>query len=105
MCPVKTAMPGDGALDVVFTRSPGSLRTLGLVPSYLAGRSGRHPREFMFRRGRNIEIRSDAPLIVNYDDIVSFDTSLSVELLPGALKFVDAGKQGYRGALHERDAR
>jgi diacylglycerol kinase family enzyme len=98
-CPVRSARPDDGLVDVLFARAGGPFRTLSLVPAYLNGNAEKFPRDFMVKRGRRLTIRSGYPLVICFDDLIFFDSSLTVELLPGALRFVDAGGQGYRGAL------
>jgi diacylglycerol kinase family enzyme len=95
--PIRSARPEDGMLDVLLARSAGPLRTLALVPFYITGKYRRFSGDFIFRRGRKLTIRSDSPLAINFDDITSFDSALSIELLPRAVNFVDPGGRGYVG--------
>ena len=97
MHPVNSALPNDGILDALIPRSCGILKTCCLLPFYVGGRHKKFPRDFIHKRGRKITIRSEYPLIVSLDDIVFFDTELTVELLPGAVQFIDPTKQGYQG--------
>lgn len=97
--PVPTAMPNDGVLDILFARSAGRLRTLRLIPFYIQGLYDRFPGDFMLRRARRISVRSKIPILMNFDDLVFYSNSCSIEVLPGAVNFVDAAGQGYRGAL------
>jgi diacylglycerol kinase family enzyme len=97
MHPIKSAMPNDGILDMLSTRSMGTFKTFFLFPFYKSGYYKISPRNFMLKKGKKIHIRSEATLQICMDDIVFFEPDLEVELLPSAIKFVDAGKHGYKG--------
>ena len=96
--PVTGARLDDGVLHILFARGgsvPGALR---LAPFYLWGRStGASRRELFIEKARNISIRSDTPILIGLDDIVFYGTNLTVELLPGALRFVDVSAPGDNG--------
>jgi len=97
MHPINNALPNDGILDVILARSSGILRIHCLLPFYATGRHASFPRHFTLRRGRKITIRSELPLLISLDDAVFFDTELTVNLLPGAVQFIDPAGQEYRG--------
>jgi diacylglycerol kinase family enzyme len=97
--PQPAAMPNDGMLEVLLGRSTGYLRMLRLFPLFISGRLDEYIRGIIKKRARKISIRSETPVLVNMDDIVFYETNFTVELLPGALRFVDASGRGYRGAL------
>jgi len=99
MHPVNNAMPNDGVMDILFARSRGILRMSGFLPFYLTGRSGWFPGEFSLKQGRKIIVNSEDPLLIILDDVVFFDIQFTLELLPGAVRFVDASRHGYKGAL------
>jgi diacylglycerol kinase family enzyme len=102
-CPLRAARPDDGMLDILFANAAGPFRTFSLLPFYVKGRYYQFPADFMMKRGRKLSIRSESPLILNFDGITHFDTGLTIELLPGAVKFADPSRQGYQGALsHEK---
>jgi len=94
--PLKLTMPYDGNLDMIFIRDKGLLTYL-LYPFYMTGNYKLFPNIFSWKQGRKINIRSDEPLIVSMDDEIFYMSELSVELLPSAVKFVDASEQGYIG--------
>jgi diacylglycerol kinase family enzyme len=100
MHPVNNAIPNDGMLDILFSRSRGILRTFGLYPFYLTGRSGRFPGEFTLKQGRKISVSSEDLLLICMDGEVCFDTQFTIELLPAAVRFVDAGRHGYKGMIN-----
>jgi diacylglycerol kinase family enzyme len=93
--PVKSAAPDDGILDMLLIRSKGVLRTYGKYPFYVTGRYKWFPRSFIFKQGRKINVHSDAPLILSMDGEVFYEPALTVEVLPAAVRFVDASWQGY----------
>jgi diacylglycerol kinase family enzyme len=97
--PQPAAMPNDGALDILLCRSAGFLHMMRLLPAFITGRLDGHIEGVIRKRARKISIRSETPVLVNLDDIVFYDTDFTLELLPGALRFVDAPGRGYRGAL------
>lgn len=94
--PIPSAMPNDGFLDVLLVRSAGRLRTASLVPFYVQGWHDKFS-DFTFRRARRITISSRQPIIAALDDVVFFDTSLTIELLPSAVCFADPTMKGYLG--------
>lgn len=79
-CLVRTAMPRDGLLEILFAGCNGSA-------------------DFCIRQGRNITIHSGEPVCYSLDGVVFFDTSLKIELLPAAIQFVDVTGRGYLGGL------
>ena len=100
--PVNNAMPNDGILDILLIRGRGGLKAFFLLPFYLSGRYKKFPRIFTYKQGGKINIRSDSHLIVSMDDQVFCENELAMELLPSAVNFVDAGRQGYKGGGDDR---
>ena len=100
---VITAMPNDGVLDALFFRSAGSFKTALLIPPFTKGEFRRFPKYFTLKQMKKIEIRSDDPLLVDLDGEAFFDTSLSVEIIPKAVKIVAPGGIEYqrRAGDHE----
>jgi len=96
--PVNKAMPNDGILDMLTIRSQGILRTLLLFLFYTSGNYKIFPRNFSLKQGKKIKIRSDDTLLISMDGIVFYESELDIELLPAAVRFVDASRHGYRGA-------
>jgi diacylglycerol kinase family enzyme len=95
--PQSSARPDDGILDIIASRGGNPLEIIFKTPRYLKGSFTTSSADFTLRRGRKIVIRSKDPLIINLDDIVFFDTEITVEVLPGAVRFVDVTMQGYQG--------
>ncbi|MCL2138153.1 MAG: hypothetical protein FWH41_01320 [Treponema sp.] len=100
--PLSKAMPNDGLLDVLIIKGNGPLRTFSLFPFYVYGQYHLFKKNFIFKQGSKIKVHSDSSIIYSMDDFVFFDRELEIELLPGALRFIDAGKQGYIGASNEK---
>ncbi|MDR1576590.1 MAG: hypothetical protein LBS37_11340 [Treponema sp.] len=96
--PAPAAMPNDGMMDIILTRDRNPLRAVALLPFYMRGRQERFPGDFVLKRGRKIRISSEEPFLSTCDGVIFYRKVFSVELLPGALRFVDAARQGYRRA-------
>ncbi|MDR0553696.1 MAG: hypothetical protein LBG76_02705 [Treponema sp.] len=101
--PVESAMPDDGELDVLVSSAMGLFKILRLIVPYLHGKYHKYPRVFTLTKGRKIEIRSNAPMYICFDDIIFMDYRLTVELLPGAVNFVDVTNHGYLRFTERRD--
>jgi diacylglycerol kinase family enzyme len=99
--PVKDAMPNDGILDMLTARTHGGLQTCFLYPFYVSGNYRLFPRNFSLKRGKNIKIRSENPLVISMDGIVFFESELEIEILPSAVQFVDPSRHGYGGRAHD----
>jgi diacylglycerol kinase family enzyme len=98
MYPAPYARPDDGELDIILIRPGKNLfDVFRNMPAYLKGRITGNTPGLELRQGRKIVLRSPDPLVINLDDIVFFDTDTTVEVLPGALRFVDVTGNGYLG--------
>jgi diacylglycerol kinase family enzyme len=95
--PINNAKPNDGILDMLTTRTKGSLQTCFLYPFYVSGNYRLFPRNFFMKQGKKISIHSDNTLVLSMDGIVFFESEIDIELLPSAVHFVDASRFGYRG--------
>jgi diacylglycerol kinase family enzyme len=96
--PVRTSMPNDGILDMIIPNGQGRRRGFRILPLFLSGSRKTLPRHFIYKQFRKISVNSDKILRVNLDGIVFFETGIDLELLPSALRFVDATRRGYKGA-------
>ena len=96
MRPVNNAVPDDGILDILLTRVR-KIITYFLFPFYITGRYKIFPGIFTLKQGRKVSIRCEEPLVISMDNEVFFENELSVELLPSAVKFVNAGRHDYTG--------
>ncbi|MDR0689865.1 MAG: hypothetical protein LBG08_06335 [Spirochaetaceae bacterium] len=100
---VPTAVPDDGALDMMAARQVGSLKILRLIPEYLKGRYYKYPSICTLRRVQKVSIRSESPLLVNLDGESFFDSELTIEIIPSAVNIVAVNNLAYRrrGEYHE----
>lgn len=96
--PITAAMPNDGILNMLTIKCQGAFNIIFLTPFYLSGHHKLFPRNFVAKQGRKISISSESTLQIAMDGIVFFESGLDIELLPAAIRFVDAGKHGYKGA-------
>jgi diacylglycerol kinase family enzyme len=76
----------------------GRRQVFRMLPLFLSGSKKMPPRHFVYKQLQKININSDKILRVNLDGIVFFETGIELELLPSALRFVDATRRGYKGA-------
>jgi diacylglycerol kinase family enzyme len=93
---VITAVPDDGTLDMMVAREVGSLNALRLISEYLKGRYYKFPSICTLKRVRKVSIRSESPLLVNLDGEAFFDSELTIEILPKAVKVVAVNNLAYR---------
>jgi len=99
--PVKTAMPNDGILDMIIPQGQGRRQAFRMLPLFLSGSGKTIPKHFLYKQLRKMNVSSDKILRIDLDGIVFFETGLELELLPSALRFVDATRRGYKGAVDD----
>jgi len=99
--PVRNAMPNDGICDMIIPQGKGRHQVFRMLPLFLSGSRKPTPKHFTYKQLRKITVNSDKILRVNLDGIVFFESSLELELLPSALRFVDATRRGYKGVGDE----
>ncbi|MCL2269843.1 MAG: hypothetical protein FWC24_00725 [Treponema sp.] len=95
--PVNNAVPNDGILNMLTVQLRGVLKLIFLYPFYMSGKYTMFPRNFVHKPGNKITIHSDKVLQITMDGIVFYEPELEIELLPGAVQFVDASGHGYKG--------
>jgi diacylglycerol kinase (ATP) len=93
---VTTAVPDDGILDMLVARQVGPLKVLRLISEYLKGRYYKFPSICTLRRVHKVSIRSESPLLVNLDGEAFFDSELTIEIIPRAVKIVAVNNLNYR---------
>jgi diacylglycerol kinase family enzyme len=86
--PMPDALPNDGELDLLITKSGSVLPTLLAIATYLNGKYHKFPDRAIHRKAKTITITSDQPLAVILDGEFFIDTHLNVSLIPNAIKFV-----------------
>jgi diacylglycerol kinase family enzyme len=96
--PVSNAMPNDGILDMIIPRRQGRRQFFSMLPLLLSKRRKKLHRHFIYKQFRKIKIRSNKILRISLDGVVFFESEIELELLPAALRFVDATRRGYKGA-------
>jgi diacylglycerol kinase family enzyme len=64
--------------------------------SILGGKYDKYPEIFFLRRVKKVFIRSEEPLLINLDGEVFFDSDLTIEILPEAVKVGALNTPGYR---------
>jgi diacylglycerol kinase family enzyme len=99
--PIDSARPDDGILDMLLIRAKRLLRILSFIPFYTTGHYKMFPRNIELKQFKNIHIRSADPMVISMDDILFYETALDVELMPAALRFIDASRHGYRGLSND----
>jgi len=99
--PVKKTMPNDGILDMIIPSGHGRRQVFRMLPLFLSGSRKTHPKHFIYKQLRKMTVFSDKILRVNLDGIVFFETGIELELMPSALRFVDATRRGYKGAADD----
>jgi diacylglycerol kinase (ATP) len=95
--PVIKTLPNDGTLDMIIPRGQGRRQIFRMLPLFLSGKEKTLSRHFICKQPRKISVNSDKILRINLDGIVFFETGIELELLPSALRFVDATRRGYKG--------
>jgi diacylglycerol kinase family enzyme len=96
---VVTAVPDDGFLDALFFKSTKPLKILREMVPYTKGQYTNFVGDFIWKRVKKVAIRSDAPLYLDLDGEVFFDTNITVEVVPAAVKIV-----AVKGLKYERRA-
>jgi diacylglycerol kinase family enzyme len=94
--PVNTAVPDDGFLDMMVVRKAGPFTVLRLMPYYLRGEYYKYPKLCFLRRVKKITIRSEEPLLVNMDGEAFFDSRVTIEIIPQAIKIAAVNNLSYR---------
>ncbi|MDR0819741.1 MAG: hypothetical protein LBN43_09265 [Oscillospiraceae bacterium] len=92
---IPEAVPDDGWLDVLYSKTKSLLATLGVFIPYMMGKYKEYPQYFVHKRAREISIRSDLPLMLDLDGEVFFDTNINIKIIPQGVKIVSPGGMEY----------
>jgi len=95
--PVRNSLPNDGILDMIIPYGQGRRQVFRMLPLFLSGKKKTLPSHFLYKQLRKISVNSNKILRVNLDGVVFFESGIELELLPSALRFVDATRRGYKG--------
>jgi YegS/Rv2252/BmrU family lipid kinase len=93
---VITAVPNDGMLDMLILKESGSFKMLRYLK---ACGKGKYPQNVISRRVKKVSISSDAPLLVNLDGEVFFDSDITIEIISQAVQIVTPN-----GIVYQRKA-
>jgi diacylglycerol kinase family enzyme len=96
--PVSSALPNDGILDMIIPHRQRRGQVLRMLPLFFPGNKKTLPKHSIYKQLRKISVDSNEILRIDLDGIVFFETEIELELLPSALRFVDATRRGYKGA-------
>jgi len=96
--PVNNALPNDGIMDMIIHRRQGRGWVIHMLPLLFPRNKKTLPKQFIYKRPRKINVNSNEILRIDLDGIIFFETGIEMELLPSALRFVDATRRGYKGA-------
>jgi len=99
--PAKNAMPNDGILDMIIPQGMGRRQIFRMFPLIISGIRKMNPKRFVYKQLRKMTVNSDKILRINLDGVVFFENEIELELLPSALRFVDATRRGYKGAADD----
>jgi YegS/Rv2252/BmrU family lipid kinase len=97
------AIPDDGLIDVLLFSSTNSLNVLRVGSQYLYGKYNKFPSYITYKRASEVTVRSEEPLVLQLDGEIFLDTSITVKIVPRAVKIVAAGDSAYerRAVFHE----
>jgi diacylglycerol kinase family enzyme len=98
---VNNSMPNDGVLNMLVINCRGILPIFGLYPFSTWSYHKWFSKHFTHREVQKIIIQSKEILRVVLDSIVFYESELEVELLPGAVQFIDVTGHGYTGLGHD----
>jgi diacylglycerol kinase family enzyme len=86
--PNPMAIANDGYLDVVCMRPQSTLKTLGFVPAYTAGKYWKYPKEFFHLRCKHFCCKSEKLMSVLLDGEPLYSKDIDIQIMPGAVKMV-----------------
>ncbi|MDR2792038.1 MAG: hypothetical protein LBB61_00025 [Treponema sp.] len=87
------ARPDDGILHTLLFKPLSVLSTLFVLPNYIKGKT---PSNCKLIQAKKLEIRSELPLEIQADGEIFFDTSITVEVKPGAVHFAAVDNLTYK---------
>lgn len=88
MIPTPYALPNDGFLDVIFSATQNRLEIARVFGDYTSGRFEKHKNIFLYKRCRDVEVRSECPMRVELDGEAFFTQEIKIKLVPGKIRFV-----------------
>jgi len=89
------ALPDDGMLDVVLFKAVSPLATSFSLSKYL--RRGKLPSNCVRVQAKKIDIKSEKPMYIQTDTEFLRDTSITFEVIPGAVQVVAVNNLVYQG--------
>lgn len=86
-CPVPTAMPDDGRLEVLLVRKVSRLQVAGLIGKYKAGRYAEYPELFRHFSTDRLVIHCDREEVINLDGEARRGRDVEIRLSDHKLRF------------------
>jgi diacylglycerol kinase family enzyme len=93
---VSSAVPDDGLMDMLITKKMHIFAAFASLAKFVSGGWRLLSKHFIFRRIKQVSIRSTKPLSVNLDGEVFFDTFLDIEILPHLVNIVNVTGAGFK---------
>jgi diacylglycerol kinase family enzyme len=98
LSPAISAVPDDGAADVIFYKDKCAVDALTRMFQNRRGqRVGHFPSEFAIRHGTEVSVSSSEPFFVNIDGEAFSEMSVKVSLIKSAVMVVKGGGAEYEG--------
>ncbi len=85
--PVPEAEPDDGLLDVLIIKKVSLLQVAAVIGQYQKGRYANYPHLIRHLRVKQLQIRCDAPAVINVDGEALYTDCADISLLPRAVRF------------------
>lgn len=85
---VPEAEPDDGLMDIVCIRRISRFKLIRFIGAYFAGHHAKLGAQQFYRRAHTLKLRTEKPEPICFDGEIRVVTEVSVEMLPGAVRFV-----------------
>jgi len=98
--PLAGSMPDDGLLDVALFRSAGPFATLSSLRKFA---NGKIPPNCTCLQAKRVRIISETPMWIQADREFLQDTSITFEVVPGAVQIVAVDNLAYQGSENDNE--
>jgi diacylglycerol kinase family enzyme len=96
------AMPNDGLLDIALIKTSHPLGTLLSMGVYFRGK---RPGNCVYVRGKEVTVHSDTSMWVQMDNEYFQETSITMSLIPNAVKMVAVNNLSYQSASNYKSSK
>jgi diacylglycerol kinase family enzyme len=90
---MSATVPNDGILEMLGTPRIGLLKQIGY---YMQREFQKLPRNTLYRRVKKVSLRSDSPLYISLDGEVLYDSDITIEVVPAAVKVAAVNGREYK---------